>query len=102
MDRLEKYAINELGEKIVNRYGYIRLFSRWIYVGEQLKGNKVHCVETLKGLEIRQGHFRVGILQDYYLYRLLMNNFRSEEIPGNPILYKSQQQLNCPRIAVAL
>lgn len=102
LDRLEKYAVNELGEKIVNRYGYIRLFSRLIYAGEQFKGNKVQYFETLKGLEIRQDHFTVGILQDYYLYRLLINNFRSEEIPENPILNKSQQQLNCPRIAVAL
>ena len=101
MDQLEKYAINEIGEKTVNKYGYIRLFSRLIYVGEQFKENKVQCFETLKGLEIRHDHFTIGILQDYYLYRLLINNFRSEEIPENPMLYKSQQ-FHCPRIAVAL
>ena len=101
LDRLEKYAINEIGEKTVNKYGYIRLFSRLIYVGEQFKENKVQCFETLKGLEIRHDHFTIGILQDYYLYRLLINNFRSEEIPGNPMLDKSQQ-FHCPRIAVAL
>jgi len=103
LEHLEEYAVNEIGEKMVNTYGYIRLFCRWVYVGEQLKKSRVRCFETIRGLEIRKDGLVIGVLQDYYLYKTLTNTLRSDEIPESIILQQPyQHQLACPRIAVAL
>ena len=50
LEHLEEYAVNEIGEKMVNTYGYIRLFCKWVYVGEQLKKSRMRCFETITHL----------------------------------------------------
>ena len=102
LDRLEEYAQAEVMKRMVNNDGYVRIFSKLIYVGIEFRESAVNCVETIDGLDIRKDGLAIGLLREYYLYRTLCARFHADEIPEEIVLHQPRQyHYNHPRMAVA-
>jgi hypothetical protein len=98
LDRLESYAVYELGRQKVNRDGSIRVLRRSAQLDGKACGQEVTMYETLRGLEARTQEGRWYLFADYQRFRQL-----SLTAPWNmPASFSfERQQGYCPFMAVA-
>jgi transposase InsO family protein len=98
LDRLESYAVYEIGGRKVNVDGSIRVLGRPAQLDGRLGGQEVTMYETLRGLEAKTPEGRWYLFPDYQRFRQL-----SFTAPWNmPASFSFERcQGYCPRIAVA-
>jgi hypothetical protein len=98
LDRLESYAMYEIGGRRVNVDGSIQVLGRPAQLDGRLCGQEVTMYETLRGLEAKTQEGRWYLFPDYQRFRQL-----SCTAPWNmPASFSFERcQGYCPRIAVA-
>ena len=98
MDRLENLACYEVKSRVIPQNGYIRMFGRAVYVGQEYAGVEVSLCETLEGLEARVEDECIGILKNYRDMKQ-MSSWDWNKLPTSLCFMPKAE--NCPRITVA-
>jgi transposase InsO family protein len=98
LDRLESYAVYEIGRQKVKVDGAIQVLGRPAQLDGRLGGQEVTMYETLRGLEAKTQEGRWYLFPDYPRFRQL-----SFTAPWNmPASFSFERcQGYCPRMAVA-
>jgi transposase InsO family protein len=101
LDRLERYAWCDRGQRVVGANGYLRFQKRTVYAPSRLSGQTLQLYETLDGLEAQAAdgkcyllrHYRTAICPPWwtakewrrtYYFRPMSSSRRGELPPGMP------------------
>ena len=101
LERLESFASQEIGRRMLSASGSFRLFNRDAHVDAALARQEVIFFETLEGLEARVDGQGVAVLRDYRTYRQKAVGFYSQQEIPTVLRFEPLPSVESPRIAVA-